>query len=180
MLHMNDSEPSLKLSTESDSTQHQKHGPQNKNLHRPPLDKTQHHQTENKNQHHQTENKNQDHQTENKNQHHQTENKTQHHWSGNKKSTSLCKRVSKTNCEPQLAHKPETRNPTHKAVQKTDHKLRPLCGPSFEVQNVAFPAVSPKVWPFSGRKFWPTGVRPDSWASPLLAKIGGQKTAAKK
>ena len=46
MLHMHDSEPSLKLSPESDSTQHQKLGPQNKNLLQPPLDKTQHQKTE--------------------------------------------------------------------------------------------------------------------------------------
>ena len=177
---MHDSEPSLKVSPESDSTKHQKHGPENKNQHIPLLDKSQHHQAEIENQHHPTENKYQHHRTENTKHQHETENKTQHHWSGNKKSTGLWQRVAKTNCEPQFAHKPETRNQTHKAVQKTDQKLRPLCGPSFEGQNVAFPMLSPKLWPFSGRKFWPTGVRPDSWASPLFTEIGGQKTAAKK
>ena len=177
---MHDSGPSPKLSPESDSTKHQKQGPGNKNLHRPPLDNTRHHQTELENQHHPTENKYQHHRTENTKQQHQTEIKNQHHWSGVKKSTGLWKRDAKTICEPQFAHKPESRNRTHKAVQKAAHKLRPPCGPSFEGQNVAFPVVSPKVWPFSGRKFWPTGVRPDSWASPLFTEIGGQKTAAKK
>ena len=154
-----------------------------------------HHQTENKKQHHQTE--------------HQSENQDsipQHIYKDMYTCVYIYVRIARRRaiyhilmeettakrpahtCAREFQNRSQTTNPTQtreqkttaKASPKTNHNLRPARGPGVAVQNMASQTRSPKQWPFSGRKFWPTGVRPDSWASPPLAKIGGQKTAPKK